>query len=253
MKTEHFYKFLLPAAAACSAGIGLEFLLPWLEIPAYLVPLPSSVAQVLQDDSGLLWEQFKTTALECVAGLGVSVCLGFLISIVIFSSQFFKTLLRPFLVVSQSVPYLTFAPLLLLWLGLGPLPKIVLVVLTCTFPIALAFEQGLQQARAEYEVVVAMLKLKPVSAIRHVYLPYALPHFFSGLKISVTYAFVSTVLAELIGSESGLGVYMTRAQSSYRTDRVVACCAVIVAASLALSFVVNYAEKRFVFWNTTKK
>lgn len=245
--------FLARLSVVTALLCALEAFLAQVRVPEYLVPRPSLVAIALFEDRGLLWENTLFTLKEWIVGLMASLILGIGLATVSFHVPRLRAVLHPFLVVSQAVPYMVFAPLLLIWLGLGMAPKIVLVVLTCAFPIALLLEEGFAQAREEYEVVVAMLQFSRLKAFREVYFRHALPSLFSGLKISCTYAFVSTVLSELIGSEAGLGVYMTRADNAYRTDRVVAAVVVVVATSLAATWAVDAARRKVVFWNTARK
>ena len=241
------------AALAAALAIALEVGLEKFAVPDYLLPRPSQVLLVFKTDAALLTSQTLFTLLEWALGLIVSLLVALPLAYITFRSVWAARVLHPFVVVSQSVPYLCFAPLLLIWLGIGMAPKVVLVVLTCAFPIALLTEQGLSAAREEYELVVAMLQMPPRKAFFEVYFPAALPSFFSGLRISATYAFVSAVIAELIGSEKGLGVYLLRAQNSYRTDRVVAGVVIIVVVSLVVTWCVDRARNKIVFWNKARR
>ena len=217
--------------------------------PSYLLPSPLQVLQTLISDRNQILMQSVSTFLEWIIGLLLSILIGFVTALILFLSAAIRNILEPVLILSQSVPYLVFAPLLLLWLGLGILPKIVLVTLSCAFPIALVLEKGLTAAKNEYELLVTMLKLPWHSALLHVYLPAAAPDFFAGLRIAVSYAFVSCVLAEFMGSESGLGVYLTRAQSSYRADKVIAASILIVIITLASVSIVDFIKNKVVFWS----
>lgn len=221
-----------------------------MEIPEYILPKPDSVAETLFADRWLLWVHFLDTAKNWSAGLAVSILVASSLSLMAFASKTLERHVSRFLVVSQAVPYLTVAPLLLLWFGLGSAPKIVLIVLTCSFPIAQLTLAGLHQARGKYSVLATILRLTPQKALKQLYIPAALPSFMEGVRISVTYAFVSSVLAELIGSESGLGVYLSRAQSAYRTDRVVAVVFVIVLFSLMCSWLTKAMTSKLVFWES---
>lgn len=218
------------------------------DLPRYLLPSPLDVWRVLLDDAALLGRQGFVTAQEWAMGLSLSIVAAFLLCSACYASHFVRQAIRPLLVVSQAIPYLTFAPLLLLWLGLGMTPKVVLVVLTCTFPIAAVWLDALIDARKEYEAVCAMLKMSRIRAFFAVSMPASLQGFFSGLKVSVSYAVVSATMSELIGSEAGLGVYIIRAQSTYRTDRVMAAVFVVVVASLLSTWLVERVRKRVVFW-----
>ena len=140
----------------------------------------------------------------------------------------------------------------MIWLGLGMAPKVALVVLTCSFPISLVMQNDLIEAKNEYHLIVEMLQLKFMKAFFNIYLPYSLPGFFNALKISVSYSFGSAVLAELMGSESGLGIYLLRAQATFRTDKVIAAVIVIIMISLISTYAVTLIRKRVIFWKTTK-
>ncbi len=235
-------------------GVAAAVLLVWegavriFELPRYLLPSPVDVARILVNDAALLGRQGLVTAQEWALGLALSIVAAFALCGACYASRCVRNSVRPLLVASQAVPYLTFAPLLLLWLGLGMTPKVVLVLLTCSFPIAAVWLDALLDARKEYEAVCAMLKMSRVRAFFAVSLPASLQGFFSGLKVSVSYAVVSATMAELIGSEAGLGVYIIRAQSTYRTDRVMAAVFVVVVASLLSTWLVEILRRRVVFW-----
>lgn len=223
------------------------------EYPKYLVASPMDVWIVLRDDASLIFSHAIVTTQEWVIGLLISIVFGISLASLCFISRAVRSVVHPFLVISQSVPYLVFAPVLMLWFELGMKPIIVLVVLTCSFPIAFVLLDGLERIRDEYSVVIGLLRLNRVRAWRHVYAPASLPYFFSGLKISVTYAYVSAVMSELIGSDAGLGVYITRAQNSYRIDKVMAAVVVVVVLSLVSTSLVGLIRNRVVFWKTEKK
>lgn len=222
------------------------------EIPAYILPSPLDVFKTLFEDRWILWGHARETLFQWSVGLALSTVLALLLSWLAFESRAFDKLLNRTLVVSQSVPYLTIAPLLLLWFGLGATPKIILILLTCTFPITQLTLSGLRNAQLDYGILAAVLRLKKSKALRKIYAPAALPQFFEGVKIAVTYAFVSSVLAELIGSEAGLGVYLSRAQTAYRTDRVMAVVVVIVLFSLLCTWVVGQLARRTLYWKVEK-
>ncbi|MEY4064455.1 MAG: hypothetical protein RIR26_663 [Pseudomonadota bacterium] len=243
-----FANFLI-LIAGIAFLIGLwEVMIVLLQIPNYILPAPQAVLSTLASDRLILWEHFKSTFFQWSVGLSISIAAALFLSWLAFESRHFDNLLSRSLVVSQSVPYLTIAPLLLLWLGLGAAPKIVLILLTCTFPITQLTTTGLRNAQKEFSTLAVILRLKRRSALKHIYAPAALPDFFEGVKISVIYAFVSAVLAELIGSESGLGVYLSRAQSAYRTDRVLAVVVVIVSFSLMCSWMTRRVAQKILFW-----
>jgi len=231
----------------------VEFLLKKYAVPSYFLPKPSEIFQVYLSDGVLLAKHFGITFLEWVTGILLSVLMGFVFAFLSFHFSWLRKIFDPLLVVSQSVPYLIFAPLLMIWLGLGLAPKIVLVVLTCTFPIAMVLQNDLISAKKEYQVVVSMLRLGPWKSFWHVYFPSSLPGFFNALKISSSYSFVAAVLAELIGSESGLGIYILRGQTTYRTDKVFAAVLIVVLFSVVFAKSIDLLKSKVIFWQQAKR
>ena len=217
-------------------------------VPSYLVPSLFQVATVLIADAPILYRHFLVTISEWAAGLALAILFSLLLCSGAFFSRAVHGFVKPLLVVSQAVPYLIFAPLLLIWLGFGLLPKVVLIVLTCTFPISIVWLESLLSAKRHYAELICVCRLSGRRSFLRVCLPASLPGFFAGLKVSVSYAFVSAVLAELMGSEAGLGVYLARAQSSYRTDRGLACVFVVVLFSLLSTLIVQLIQKKVLFW-----
>ncbi len=223
-------------------------LVRYLTVPEYILPAPQKVLDTVIQDAPLLWKHFQETFKEWLIGLVCSIVAALALSLSAFYNSHIEKYVLRFLVISQAVPYLTIAPLLLLWFGLGAAPKIILILLTCTFPIAQLTLAGLHSAREDYQVLSTILRFGERRSLTNLYIPAALPNFFEGVRISVTYAFVSTVLAELIGSEAGLGVYLSRAQSAYRTDRVLAVVLLIVFFSLMCTYCVGLVSRRLLFW-----
>ena len=231
----------------------VQIFLTTFSIPSYVFPLPTEIFKVFLIDWQFLIQAFWITSLEWVVGVIIAIVLGVFLSFLSFRFKAFDKILAPFLIISQSVPYLVFTPLLMMWFGLGILPKIILVILTCVFPIALVLRNDLSFYQKEYSVLVQSLKMNFWKACFHVYFPASLQGFFNALRVSVSYSFGSAVVAELMGSEGGLGVYLLRAQNTYRTERVFAVAILIVVITILSSKCVDLMSQKFIFWNRTKK
>ncbi len=246
-------KWIFPVFFVMFLTFVAELTLQKTKVPDYIIPLPSQVTEVFLADWEILLHNTKVTTIEWLLGILLSIFLGLFLSIISFYSSKIRTILSPLLIISQSVPYLVFIPLLMIWLGLGIAPKVVLVVLTCSFPIAIVLQKDLIYAQKEYHLFIKMLKISPTKALFHVYFPYSLPGFFNALKISVSYSFGSAVLAELMGSEDGLGIYLLRAQATFRTDKVLAVVIIIISISLLSTYLVSLLNNKLIFWTSTKK
>jgi ABC-type nitrate/sulfonate/bicarbonate transport system permease component len=153
-------------------------------------------------------------------------------------------------VASQTVPIIALAPLVLVWWGFGLVPKIVLVALFSFFPISVGLVQGLASADPDAMNLLRTMRANRFQLLRRVRFPSALPHFFTGLKISVTYAYSAAIVAEFVGAQQGLGVYMTTAirAAPIRTDLVLGAVFVIAILTLALFAIVGLIERLAMPW-----
>jgi ABC-type nitrate/sulfonate/bicarbonate transport system permease component len=204
-----------------------------LEVPVYLVPAPSRIAGAAYEVRGSLPGHLGTTVLEAAIGLALAAVAGVALAALMAGVPLVRRVLYPLLVVSQNVPLVVIAPLIVIWFGFGMLPKVLVVIVVGFFPIAVNTVEGLRAADPGMIELVRSLGGSRWQALRLVRLPAALPAFFSGLKISATYAILGAVIGEWVGASSGLGLFITRAQASFRTDRVFVAVVVIAAVSIA--------------------
>lgn len=211
---------------------------------AFILPSPLAVVRAFVADFPLLMRHGAVTLGEAAIGLTASLAAAFVASVAMDRYAYWRKALYPMLVVSQAVPYIAIAPLLVLWLGHGMSPRVVLVALTCFFPLVIGLYDGMLHIRREYLEELQMLGGSYTAGLLRVKLPLAAPGFFSGLKIAATYAFVGAVIAGWVGGTTGLGVYMTRVRRTFEFDKMFAVILLIVLISLALMYAVKFLEKR---------
>ena len=159
----------------------------------------------------------------------------------------------PILVITQTIPTIAIAPLLVLWMGFSVAPKITLVVITTFFPIAVSLLDGFKSADKDAVNLLRSMGAGNIRIFRYIKLPSALPSFFSGLKVSASYAVVGAVIAEWLGGFEGLGVYMTRVKKAYAFDKMFAIIIFICIISLILMAVVSLLSKITMPWNKKEK
>jgi len=160
----------------------------------------------------------------------------------------FKQALYPLLVVSQAVPIFAVAPLILIWFGVGLLPKVLIVALVCFFPLTINLIEGFNQVDPEAIELMQTMRANHLLITRSVHLPYTLPYFFSGLKIAATYSVLGAIIGEWLAARAGLGIYMLRAMHSFRTADLFAAILVVVILSLTLFKLVELAGKLAMPW-----
>ncbi len=217
-------------------------------IPGYMLPSPLQVVQAFIRDIPLLMGHARVTLLEAALGLICGVSLGFLSAAFMDAFEPVRKGLYPILVLTQTVPPVAIAPLLILWFSYGIAPKVVLVVLVSFFPIAIGLLEGFQSVDEDMLRLMRSMKANRWQIFWHVKLPNALGEFFSGLKIAVAYSVVGAVIAEWLGGFSGLGVYMTRVKKSYDYDKMFAVIFLVSAISLLLMAIVKAAQYYAMPW-----
>ncbi len=218
----------------------LGFVLLWLFlsegeiVPRYMLPSPIEVGRTFINDFPILMEHLRVTLKEAILGLLIGTGMGFVFSVLMDRFTFLYKAFYPILVITQTIPTIALAPLLVLWMGFGAAPKITLVVLTTFFPITISLLDGFKSADEDAVGLIRSMGGSRLTVFRHIKFPSAMEQFFSGLKVSASYAVVGAVVSEWLGGFEGLGVYMTRVKKAYAFDKMFAVIILISAVSLLL-------------------
>ena len=212
-------------------------------IPDYLLPSPWQIVQAFIDDFYLLMSHAKYTLITAFLGTVIGLVLSFVLSIFMDFSKKFRDIVYPVLLLNQTIPTIAIAPLLVIWLGYGILPKVVLVVLSVFFPMTIALVDGYHSVQKEQLNLFRSLKASHYQTYRHLKIPSAMGYFFTGLKVALSYALISEVVAEWLGGYNGLGVYMTRVRKSYELDNMFAVIFFISFLTLVLLASVKLIER----------
>jgi ABC-type nitrate/sulfonate/bicarbonate transport system permease component len=210
-----------------------------------ILPTPTRVLTQGWQHRDDLWNNAIPTLQATLVGFGLSLVVGFILSMAIDFSAILRRAVVPLLVVSQTLPLIAIAPLMILWFGFTLLPKVIIVVLVTFFPITISLIEGYAATNRDSEALLRSMGAGRWRVFRTVRVPTALPYFFSGLRIGITYAVVAAIFAEYAGAERGLGIYMQGAKNSFRTDLVLAAVAVSALLTLFL-FAVTYLIERLV-------
>ena len=244
----------LPAAAAlCLLILLWQFLYQSGAVPAYMLPSPIQVVKALFTDLPTILRHAVVTLQEAFYGLCIGVVLAFVMATLMDHFRILNKALYPIMIITQTIPTIAIAPLLVLWMGFYMAPKITLVVITTFFPITVGLLDGYKSVDKDSIDLMRAMGASKVQIFFHVKLPAALPQFFSGLKISASYAVVGAVISEWLGVFEGLGVYMTRVSKAYAFDKMFAVIIFIVIISLLLMFTVNLIKTISLPWLRVEK
>ena len=207
-------------------------------LPGYMLPSPWAVARAFVKDFGLLMDHARISLWESFLGLFCSTALAFVLAV----------LMDRFLFLHRSV-----YPLLVLWFGYGLTPKVLLIVIVCFFPTVIGLLSGFAAVDRDVIRLFTSMGASKWQILWQVKIPSALPHFFSGFRIAASYSIVGAVVAEWLGGEGGLGVYMTRVRKSYAFDKMFAVIFLVSIISLLLLKLVGWAEKKAMPYNQKQK
>ena len=217
-------------------------------LPAFILPSPAQVWRAGWETRDLLGPAIGTTMLETAVGLVIALLLAVAIAAMMDFSPFLRRALYPILVASQTVQILAIAPLLIIWFGFGLLPKVIIVVLVCFFPMAVSTTDGLTSADPDLIALLRSMGATRAQVWRIVRLPAALPSFFSGLRVAVTYSVVGATIGEWVGGSAGLGLYMLRSKNALATDQVFVAMLITTLLSIGLFVLVYLIERAALPW-----
>ena len=213
------------------------------DIRPQVLPAPSRVFLEGWAFRDLIWAHTLPTLRETAIGFSLAIVAGSASAAAIDFSRTLRRALYPALVASQAIPVVAVAPLLVLWFGFGIVPKALVVALVTFFPITVGWVDGFAATERAAANLLRSMGASRWQVFRLVRVPGALPSFFSGLRIAITYAVVGAIFAEYVGAKRGLGIFMQLQQNSFRTDLVMAAVVVTAAISVTL-FLATYAIER---------
>lgn len=217
-------------------------------IPKFMLPSPFEVVKAFVSDFPLLMKHTEVTLVEAFLGLGLGIILGFAVAVIMDRFEYAYKMIYPVLVITQTIPTVAIAPLLVLWMGYGILPKIMLILLTSFFPITIGLLDGFRSVDKDMLNLLKTMGATSFQNFIHLKLPSSLGYFFAGLRISVSYSIIGAVVAEWLGGYDGLGVYMTRVRKSYSFDKMFAVIFLISGISLLLMYFVKKIQRWCMTW-----
>ncbi|MBS4804655.1 MAG: ABC transporter permease [Clostridium sp.] len=221
-------------------------------IEKYIMPAPTDVIKVLVTEFKTMIPHILATLYEGMVGFLIAIVLSIILAIIMDRFSLVKKALYPVLVISQTIPTVALAPLFIIWFGFGALPKIIVVVIVCFFPIVISIVDGLEGVDKDLINHFKLMGASKLKVFLHLKLPYGMINFFSGMRIAATYSIMGAVIGEWLGGDKGLGVYMTRARSAYALDKMFAAIVIIVVISMAIFLLVSLMEKVFTPWNNER-
>lgn len=234
----------LPVFGAASILLAWQFLLPWLGVPAYIVPTPTAIAGVFRKSLALLLSNLWPTLIEALAGFVIGNLAGVLLAVVFVHSRILQAAYFPIVLFFNTIPILALSPIIILIFGLGMTPKIVIAAVICFFPTLVNMIRGLDSASDNEHELFRVLSATRWEIFWSLRLPRALPMLFSSLRIASATAVIGAIVGEWIGSDKGLGALIIQATFNYQSDRLYAAIVLSSSLSIALFAIVVLLERR---------
>ena len=243
----------LPAALAAVLALSAwELAVRIFGVSVFLLPGPLAVAGAFWESRELLLTNAVPTAKEALIGFAVALVAGVLCGVLINRSTLAERSLYPWLVVSQTLPVIALAPILVTWFGYGPLPKIIVVTLFCFFPITVSTVDGLRSIDRDLIKLMRSFGAGRWRIFSMVEAPGALPFLFGGLRLAVTYSVIGAVIGEWVGSSEGLGFLMIQDKSQFEIPRLFAEIALLSVMGVSLFLLVALVQRLFAPWTLNR-
>lgn len=252
--------FLMRVPGALPVLTFLAILVVWeastwiFSIPSYVLPAPSRIATGFEAVSSQRWfEHIWSTLRVALMGYAISILVAIPLAIALTRSEVINRALYPILVVIQSTPVVAIAPIIIVVLGSGDAPRIVITFLIAFFPLVVSTATGMLATPRELIELSKSLRAPAYREITQIRLPFAIPYIFAALKISITLAVIGAVVAEFVAADKGLGYFIQFSTSMFRLPEAWAGLAVLVLLSLTLFQSVNVVQRVFFPWSLPKK
>ncbi len=228
-----------------------EFVVRWRALPIYILPPPSKILSTLLSDPGRYTGAALLTLYEALAGLLLGLLVGIGVAILITYWTRLERGVLALAILVKATPMVAIAPLLIIWFGFGPLPKIIITALLTFFPVLINVHSGLHAVDDAVLALLHSLNAGRSEVFRYARWPSAAPYLFAALKVVAPLSLVGAVVAEWAGASAGLGRVMWLAYANLNMPALFAAVFYLAGMGVGLYGLVLMLEKRVLFWRQT--
>ena len=239
---------LFPLATFAALLVAWQFLVRLFGVPEYILPLPTEFLSKLVESRALIWQHTLVTASEVLLGFLFAAAIGVPLGLMIVSFKWLERSLYPLIVFFQLIPKIAVAPLFVVWFGFGPFPKVLLTFMLCFFPTLVASMTGFRALDERVLFLTRSMGANASQTFRYIRLPSAIAHIFGGFKVSIVFAATGAIVAEFVGSNSGLGYLLLRATSYLDMPLIFAVLVALSAIGIVFSYAVQLLERLCMPW-----
>ena len=243
----------LPVATFIALLILWEFCVKTFDIPVYLLPAPSEIYIETSAEWSMVWGHTLATLNTVMLGFGFSIAVSLPLGFALTSSRIVSNAIYPLLVLTQSIPKVALAPILVIALGANELPRIVVTFLVAFFPLVIAFATGLLSVPADLIELSRSYKVTRLQEMLRIRIPYAIPFIFSGLKVAISLSVVGAVVGEFVTSDRGLGYLIQTSTAFFRMPLAFGAMILLSIMGIVLFQLVGIVERVFFPWSSSKQ
>ena len=215
----------------------------------YILPSPSKILEkiwLLREDLFLV--HLPATLLVTFMGLIISIALGVTLAVAMNLSENIEKAIYPIVVVTQTIPITTLAPIFVLWFGYSIWSKVLATVLMTFFPITINVYDGFRSTKREMEELLITYGASKMDIFIKLKLPSAMPYFFSALKITVSLSMIGAAISEWLGAQSGLGYFSKRMMTQLDGAAVFAPIIILSFVTMILVGIISILENKIIKW-----
>jgi NitT/TauT family transport system permease protein len=220
----------------------------FFHVPGWILPAPTAILAIANEWAPELLYNSYVTVRETIVGFVLALVFSLPLAVIIAFTSTARRLLYPILLGLQSVPKVALAPLVILWLGIGNWPKIVIVILVCFFPILVNVVAGFEAVPKAMLDLMYSLRASRLAIFRRLRAPVAMPHLFTGCKVAITFAVIGAVIGEFVAAQEGLGYMILTSTAQSQTPLAFAAIILLTLISVVLYYAIEMLERRFVTW-----
>ncbi|PYG90303.1 NitT/TauT family transport system permease protein [Ruminiclostridium sufflavum DSM 19573] len=255
MVYQKYRRILLPVLLFPILIIIWELYIRIFEVPNYLLPRPLELAGSMVDlfATGGVGKHIIVTMKEILIGTVAGIAIGLVMGYIMAKIKFIERLIMPFVIIIQTAPKISLAPLFILWMGLGIESKVALVILVVSFPIMINQVSALRSIEENVYNLLHVFKATKLQIFMHVELPYSVEMLLSGVKLALTQAMTGAVIGEMIGAKAGLGYLLTLGSETYDIRMILNAVILLSAIGLTLYLLSEFVERKALYWKELDK
>ena len=222
------------------------------KVPSSILPRPLELFRglITMFQTGGLMGHIEVTLEEVLIGTVIGIVIGLVVGYIMAKLRLIERLIMPFVIIVQTAPKISLAPLFILWMGLGLQSKIALVILVVSFPVMINEVTAIRSIESDVFNLMTVLKASRIQKFLYVELPHSMEMLLSGVKIAVTQAMIGAVIGEMIGAKAGLGYLLTLGSETYDIKMILNSVILLSVIGLILYLIAEMVEKKVLYWKT---